>query len=887
MGLFGEMAASYNVMVRFGLDNKQFVKGMAQVEQTTKRIGMSLTKSLTVPIIALGAATINASLKMNKAMSNVATLIPGATERVKELKGEVQDLAITMGTATADMTGGLYQVISAFGDNAETMAKLEINAQLARAGMSSVTEAINLTSAVTKGYGDISEATTRKVADLAMLTVKLGQTTFPELAASIGRTVPLAQTLGVTVEELFAGFATLTGVTGNAAEVSTQLAGMLRGMIKPTDAMTQAITGLGYESGKALIEQKGLVGAFREIIATTDGSETALGKLLPRVEGLTAVFALVGGQADVFDKKLGEMQESAGALDAAFDAATKGINEAGFTWEQFKVKLEVVAQRLGDQLLPAFSKLLEDFIIPLIEKIGIWITKFVEADKVTQTVILSIVAFAAAIGPLLIGIGQLIGALRIIIPLLSGPVGLITLLVAVGVATYAVWKRNKELNESYKESERVYRLATAELKIFEREAVQTRDKIDEMKESTDDQADAFNTAKNKVIELMDKYPKLRTEIGYTVDASGNLYDANGELIDSYDELQKAVDNFSFTGLQQKLIKLAQTQLETLQIQSDGWQDYWNFIHPLGAQKLKEYEAMYERTAVRIANLMAKLRATVPLPEAYFIGPPLPPLKEKEKDKDGDVVIDTGKGKDGQTPAGALYVKQISEAERALGAMWEPGEEFREPGWVKEGPMEPIALGELLDILWPSDAGGKNALQEIIDDVSQGIRTGLDDASVAIEDATGGLKGTLTAMGEGLAASMEMMIINMLMQMAEAIQKAFEDIGRAIISGTEEEIEDAWQEVAYELADLLGGGGFFSGVFKGLLDLLFKKDKRGDSEYLPIYAHITNWEEYFSFGFTLPSSFIYSGRAEQYDVDPHGRTIDQLRQERRTNMHYEH
>ena len=51
-------------------------------------------------------------------------------------------------------------------------------------------------------------------------------TTFPELAASIGRVVPVAAKMNVAQEELFAGFATLTGVTGSAAEVSTQLAGI-------------------------------------------------------------------------------------------------------------------------------------------------------------------------------------------------------------------------------------------------------------------------------------------------------------------------------------------------------------------------------------------------------------------------------------------------------------------------------------------------------------------------------------------------------------------------------------------------------------------------------------------------------------------------------------
>ena len=48
----------------------------------------------------------------------------------------------------------------------------------------------------------------RHAADLALTTVRLGQTDFPQLAAAIGKTTPLAAKLGVTQEELAASYAT-------------------------------------------------------------------------------------------------------------------------------------------------------------------------------------------------------------------------------------------------------------------------------------------------------------------------------------------------------------------------------------------------------------------------------------------------------------------------------------------------------------------------------------------------------------------------------------------------------------------------------------------------------------------------------------------------------
>lgn len=205
---------------------------LAQAGQGFTKAGMA-TLPLSAGLAAVGVAGIKASTDLNAAMANVATLIPNNVERVKELKSAVQDLAVDFGKSTGDLTGGLYQVISAFGDTNDTVKVLEINARAATAGLATTLDAINLTSAVTKGYGDTSAAAVQHVSDLAFQTVKLGATTFPELAASIGRVTPLAAALRVTQEELFGVMATGSGVTGTVAEVSTQLRGVLQSLMAP------------------------------------------------------------------------------------------------------------------------------------------------------------------------------------------------------------------------------------------------------------------------------------------------------------------------------------------------------------------------------------------------------------------------------------------------------------------------------------------------------------------------------------------------------------------------------------------------------------------------------------------------------------------------------
>ena len=315
----------------------------------TRATGKKLTTNLTLPIVGFGAAATAAFMGLESGMANVATLIPQNEARIQELTGTVQDLSVEVAKSTDDISGGLYQTVSAFGDTADTAAILETNAKAAAAGLASTTDSINLTSAVTKAYGDTSADAVAQVADLSLLTVRLGQTTFPELASSMGRVTPLAAGLGVSMEELFGTMATFTGVTGTAAEVSTQLRGMLQALMAPTADMQQLFDELGVASGEALIEQRGLIGATEAIVAAAESSGQPLQSFIGSIEGQTFALAGAGAQADVWTTKTGEMSNAAGTLGEAFDEVA---STDAFALKQSLQEVTTELQGLGADLAP-------------------------------------------------------------------------------------------------------------------------------------------------------------------------------------------------------------------------------------------------------------------------------------------------------------------------------------------------------------------------------------------------------------------------------------------------------------------------------------------------------------------------------------------------------
>lgn len=326
----------------------------------------------------IGKDCVEAAGAFEKQMSNVATLLDGdVKKRVAELGDEVLAVSNKTGAATDDLAEGLYNVISAFGDSADSINIMETAAKAAVAGNATTTDSINLLSAVMKGYGDTSAEMADKVADMAFQTVKLGQTTFPELAASMGKVIPVANAMGVQVEELFGYMATFTGVTGSAPEVVTQLKGVLAGFMKPGKEMAARMEALGFASGDAMIKARGLQGSL-ELLRRSCRSQAEFTTLFGSQEALTQILAAVGAQADNVRMKTRAMYEGAGIADQAFAAQKDNLFAR---WADLKNYVHNTAIAVGRELLPALNALAQK-AMPQVQramealkrKAGEWIT---------------------------------------------------------------------------------------------------------------------------------------------------------------------------------------------------------------------------------------------------------------------------------------------------------------------------------------------------------------------------------------------------------------------------------------------------------------------------------------------------------------------------------
>lgn len=337
-------------------DNKvvRFVaKGVKAFGGAIAKLGLAAGAAGFTAIAAAGTLALKSAVDFEKGMANVGTLLDG------DVKGKLSSMGESLKTISKDtgvdlnnLSGGLYEVVSAFGESADSTKQLEIAAKAAKAGNAETSEAVKMLSAVTKGYGDTSAEAVGKAADLAFETVKLGQTSFPELASSMGAVIPLASTLKVSQEELFGAMATLTGVTGGTAEVTTQLKATMQGFMSPTAEMSVALTKMGYASGAAALESEGLGSILTKLKDSVNGDEVAFAGLFSSVEAKNAVLALAGSQAENFVTKTDAMTKASGAAEGAFQQQNKSVAAMA---NKIKNYGAVMLTSIGEKALPVIT----------------------------------------------------------------------------------------------------------------------------------------------------------------------------------------------------------------------------------------------------------------------------------------------------------------------------------------------------------------------------------------------------------------------------------------------------------------------------------------------------------------------------------------------------
>lgn len=303
---------------------EKFMKNMLNTNQVVQ-VAQSVSNGLNTLSGTLNSLT-EESRTFGGAMAAANTMAGKSGKDFEQLKGKVADLAAELPIARDQLANGLYQVVSMGVPEDNWIDYLQKSAKASIGGIADLGETVKVTATVIKNYG-LAWEKANDVQDKIQLTAKLGSTSFEQLAESLPMVTGNAATLGVSIDDLLASFATLTGVSGNTAEVATQLSAVFTSLVKPSSEATKQAKEMGIQFDAAAIKA---AGGMRNFLLDLDKNvkayaartgqleQTIYSKLFGSARAMRALIPLTGKLADKFGKDAEKMKNSAGTIDDAF-----------------------------------------------------------------------------------------------------------------------------------------------------------------------------------------------------------------------------------------------------------------------------------------------------------------------------------------------------------------------------------------------------------------------------------------------------------------------------------------------------------------------------------------------------------------------------------------
>ena len=273
--------------------------------------------------------------EFRKNMLEVATISTQVTDDMTGFMNQVMSITQEIPIKAPEAAKALYSIVSAGHDGADGMKILEVSAKAAVGGLTETETAADAVTTILNAY-KMSAEEAGTVSDQLFTTVRLGKTTFGELGASIAQVAPIAAAYGISIDQVLGAVASLTKQGTPTSQAMTQI--------------RAAIQGTAGELGDAAFQGRTFQEALQLINEKAGGSASKMKEMLGTDEGLAATLALTGKNAKSAASDLGELQNSLGATEAAFEKMKDAADN----------QLTLLANNVQAYLRPLGEKILKE-----------------------------------------------------------------------------------------------------------------------------------------------------------------------------------------------------------------------------------------------------------------------------------------------------------------------------------------------------------------------------------------------------------------------------------------------------------------------------------------------------------------------------------------------
>lgn len=449
-------------------------------------VGRTLTKTVTVPLVGLGATAVTVTSKFQSGMANVAAISGATGKDLERLSNKAKEMGAKTKFSASEAADAFSYMAMAGWKTEDMLNGIEGIMNLAAASGEDLALTSDIVTDALTAFG-LQAKDSAHFADVLAAASNSSNTNVAMLGESFKYVAPIAGSLGYTVEDTSIALGLMANAGIKASQAGTTLRGALTRMVKPTDAAEAQMEKYGVSmfnadgSAKSLQEvMQNLRSSFGDIsVEATDAQGNLLSydeimqnaaksaTSLSDQEKLLAISTIFGQEA------MSGMLAIINASENDFNNLSAAINSADGTAQSMA---DTMLNNLGGQLVILKSTLESIFIsfgeilMPMVRKFVSWLQSL--ADKIAnlsdeqKVFIAKIAAIATAIGPVLLVLGKLVTAASKVSGVFSGitkafslvkvaltgslgPALAIIAVIAVLVAAFTtLWKTNQEFRDS-------------------------------------------------------------------------------------------------------------------------------------------------------------------------------------------------------------------------------------------------------------------------------------------------------------------------------------------------------------------------------------------------------------------------------------------------------
>lgn len=351
-----------------------------------------IVKALAAVATASAGALVAVSkigIEFESAFAQVETIMDTSQMSVEDMRSSIQNLSSEMGVSASELSGAVYNAISATGDTANAVSLVGDATRLATAGFTDAESALSVLTTTINAYG-MSAADAESISDSLIQTQNLGVTTIDQLASAMGKAISTASAYNVNLGNLESAYVSLTKAGISTEESTTYISSMLNEL---GDTGSEVGKILKKETGKSfgtLMKEGKSLGDVIEVLSDhVDGSAESLMNLWGSAEAGKAANAIVSQGLDTFNDNLEKLQNSAGTTEKAYSTMADTLEHKT---QMVKTEAQNLAISIYEQIKPALSDI-ADAALEFIQNFD-----FTQAVNAVKTFVAILASAGVAIG---------------------------------------------------------------------------------------------------------------------------------------------------------------------------------------------------------------------------------------------------------------------------------------------------------------------------------------------------------------------------------------------------------------------------------------------------------------------------------------------------------